>query len=99
MTKAERAMFAGGLNPLTGQPLNSKAAAVAVPAFVTEAKQAQLILPQADRPWTYKSKGTSKSGRDVLVFSAPMRNGGTFESTLPGDLVRAIQQGKVIGLK
>jgi len=77
------------------------ATATALPAWVAEAKSApaQISLPQADREWTFRSKGTSKSGRDVLVFAAPMKNGGTFESTLPGDLVRAIKEGKVHGMK
>ncbi len=74
-------------------------------SWVAEARATQPVSTTAptpeqhtDRPWTFVGSGTSKSGRDTAVFSAPMKNGATFESTVPGDLVRAILAGKIAGL-
>jgi hypothetical protein len=109
MTKGERDLLLRGVNPLTGQPINPPivarpATASPAPAWVTEARAAvaaQPVAPTAelDRAWSFTAVGRSNSGRDTIVFSAPMKNGGTFQATLPGDLVRAIQAHKVAGLK
>ena len=73
------------------------APATAAPQPVAEwlrGAQVSVVLP--DRVYTFASTGTSKSGRPTIVVRTGMSNGGTFESTLPADLCRAIQNGKVL---
>lgn len=107
MTKIERAMLQAlapqVLSAMRTTPTPRPAHASGAPAWVTEAKAATAPSPspsepQPDRVWTFKERGSSKSGRDTVVFSAGMRNGGTFDATLPGDLVRALIAGKVVGM-
>lgn len=76
-------------------------AATVAPTWLAEANRAHIAAPEVmpDRPWVLSHSGVSASGRDTLVFRAPMRNGGTFEATLPGDLVRALRAGTVVGMK
>jgi hypothetical protein len=105
MTKREREFLLRGINPLTGERLASTEPAVAATpaaAWVAEAKAAR-AQPQAAAPlprvWSFHSTGVSNSGRDTVVFQSTMKNGGTFQATLPGDLVRALRSGTVVGLK
>jgi hypothetical protein len=104
MTKREREQFLHGINPLTGQALNlPPAPASPLPGWVVEAQteRARHLAspPEADRPWSFVGTGTSNSGRDTAIFQTGMKNGGSFQATLPGDLVRALRAGKVPGLK
>ena len=111
MTKREVELLSRGINPLTGGPINHRprvARAVAAAPWLSDARavisdptaaeQHTTQAALADRPWTFAGIGVSKSGRDTVVCSAPMVNGGTFQTTMPGDLVRALIGGKVAGL-
>lgn len=107
MTKSERAALARGINPLTGLPLTATtfvapasgpAAATAAPAWVTEAKAAvaAAVAPQTERVFYFGETGESNSGNPTVVLFCRAKNGVWWKSTVAADMVRAVQNGKVL---
>jgi len=112
MNARERKLLAAGINPVTGQALVAPvlapvtaprvAHAATLAPWITEAKHAAPVAveaaPNVDRVWyDTGERGTSNSGRDTIVLLSGMKNGGFFRATFPGDAVRAIAGGKVLG--
>jgi len=96
-----QALSAPVLAPV-GPPRVAQATALA--PWITEAKAASVPAvvkapdPIVDRVWyDTGERGVSNSGRDTIVLLSGMRNGGFFRATFPGDAVRAIAAGKVLG--
>ena len=78
------------------------AAPVAAPVAAPEEK-APFSKPPAGairpiREWTFAGYDVAGSGNLVLVYQSTMKNGGFFRSTIPADLVSAIQRGSIAAL-